>query len=101
MAKSISKQKLARLLYDAFPDHDLLPLERDKDCADLDTLHVAAQDCGDTLFAFVVAEVRDLTRHLKQRVSVQMMDQIIQAIQRAEDDLGAVARHLDQYGPID
>ena len=50
---------LARIIYDAYPDSDLLPIDPEKHCRSLDDLWrwVTTQDIGDTLFKFFVTEV--------------------------------------------
>ncbi len=53
-----SKSNLARLIYKAYPHSDLLPIDPEKDCRDLDTLlkKVTTDDIGDSLFQFIVVE---------------------------------------------
>ena len=55
----MSDQTIAKLLYAAYPDADLLPINPAKDCRDLDTLlaKVTEEDIGDSLFRFMVIEM--------------------------------------------
>jgi len=50
---------IARIIYDAYPDSDLLPLDPDRDCRSLQLLleKVRSTDVGDTLFQFLVTEI--------------------------------------------
>jgi hypothetical protein len=50
---------LARIIYEAYPDSDLLPIDPQRDCRSLDDLleRVTTQDIGDTLFKFIVLEI--------------------------------------------
>lgn len=57
MAKS--KNNLAKLLYQAYPHHDLLPMDPKIDCRDWNTLwkKVTTGEIGDSLFRFLVVEI--------------------------------------------
>lgn len=50
--------KLFRMLYDAYPDNDLLPFDPDK-IEHARSAEYAADHCGDPLFAFLYAELLD------------------------------------------
>jgi hypothetical protein len=92
---STTEVNLARVLYDAYPDSDLLPLDPQQDCQDLEILlqKVRTTDLGDTLFQFIVSEtveggegtlegaIRVLTRARKD------VDAVLQAL------IGARAAH--------
>ena len=88
------KPNLARLVYDAYPHSDLLPIDPDQDCRDLATLRhkAGAGDIGDPLFAFIVQEMvegGDSTRKGAIRV-----------LARARADIEAVLRALDPEPPV-
>jgi hypothetical protein len=82
---------LARFIYEAYPDSDLLPIDPQRDCRSLDDLleRVTTQDLGDSLLEFLVTEVveggegtlegaiRVLTRARKD------VDAVLQALFRA------------------
>ena len=55
----MTDQTIAKLLYAAYPDADLLPIDPVKDCCDLATLltKVTQEDIGDSLFWFMVVEM--------------------------------------------
>ncbi len=59
MAKSKKNMNLARLLYQAYPHSDLLPLDPKIDCRDWNTLFqkVTTGEIGDSLFRFLVVEI--------------------------------------------
>ena len=50
---------LARVIYDAYPHADLLPVDPDKDCCSLKNLQkkVTTDEIGDGLFRFIVGEI--------------------------------------------
>ena len=50
---------LARIVYDAYPHADLLPVDPERDCRSLKNLmkKVATDDIGDSLFRFIVMEI--------------------------------------------
>lgn len=79
---------LARLVYDAYPDSDLLPLDPDRDCRDLQSLleKVRSSDTGDTLFQFLVLEIVE--------GGEGKIDGAIRVIERARDDVDAVLQAL-------
>jgi hypothetical protein len=50
---------IARLIYNAYPHADLLPIDPEKDCRDLQVLlaKVTSENIGDSLFRFIVVEI--------------------------------------------
>jgi predicted RNA-binding Zn-ribbon protein involved in translation (DUF1610 family) len=79
---------IARILYDAYPDSDLLPLDPDQDCRDLQALlgKVRSSNIGDTLFQFLVLEIVE--------GSEGTLDGAVRVIERARDDVDAVLQAL-------
>ena len=79
---------IARILYDAYPGSDLLPLDPDRDCRDLKTLLEKARrsNMGDTLFQFLVFEIVE--------GGDGTLDGATRAIERARDDVDAVLQAL-------
>ena len=75
---------IARLVYDAYPDSDLLPIDPEKDCRDLQALHekVCRDRLGDTLFQFLVLEIVE--------GGEGTLDGAIRVIERARNDLDVV-----------
>jgi hypothetical protein len=79
---------VARIVYDAYPDSDLLPLDPDQDCRDLQSLleKVRSSGIGDTLFQFLVLEIVE--------GGEGKIDGAIRVIERARDDVDAVLQAL-------
>jgi len=79
---------IARIVYDAYPDSDLLPLDPDRDCRDLRVLveRVLSANIGDTLFQFLVLEIAE--------GGEGTLDGAVRVIERARDDVDAVLRAL-------
>jgi len=79
---------IARILYDAYRDSDLLPLDRDRDCRDLQVLldKVRSSKIGDTLFQFLVFEIIEGGQGT--------LDGAVRVIERARDDVDAVLQAL-------
>ncbi|HBG27917.1 MAG: hypothetical protein A2Y10_16480 [Planctomycetes bacterium GWF2_41_51] len=59
MPKTKEKLNIARVIYNAYPHSDLLPIEPDKDCCNLQVLlaKVTNENFGDGLFKFIVTEI--------------------------------------------
>ena len=57
----MTKQEIniARIVYDAYPHSDLLPIDPDQDCRTLRNLldRVTSENIGDGLFKFIVVEI--------------------------------------------
>jgi glutathione S-transferase len=82
------KPNIARILYDAYPDSDLLPVDPDRDCRDLESLcaKVRSEDFGDPLFQFLVTEVVE--------GGEGTLEGAIRVVKRARKDVDAVLRPL-------
>lgn len=87
MAKT-GQLNLARIVYDAYPHSDLLPIDPEKDCRDLQALHekVCRDSLGDTLFRFLVFEIVE--------GGEGKVDGAVRVVERARDDVDAVLRAL-------
>lgn len=59
MPKTKEPINIARIVYDAYPHSDLLPIDAERDCRSLQTLRarVTAENIGDGLFSFMVVEI--------------------------------------------
>ena len=59
MTKTKKEINIARIIYDAYPHADLLPIGPDQDCRSLQSLlsKVTGENIGDGLFKFMVVEV--------------------------------------------
>ena len=82
------RPNIARILYDAYPDSDLLPLDPDRDCRDLESLcaKVCSDDFGDPLFRFLVLEIVE--------GGEGKIDGAIRVVKRARKDVDAVLQAL-------
>ena len=82
------KPNIARILYDAYSESDLLPLEPDQDCRSLEVLldKVRGTDIGDTLFQFLVLEIVE--------GGEGTLDGAIRVVKRARRDVDAVLQAL-------
>ena len=79
---------LARIVYDAYPHSDLLPIDPDADCRDLRTLmnRVWGDGVGDSLFRFLVIEMVE--------GGEGTVDGAIRVVRQARDDVEAVLQAL-------
>ena len=59
MNKTNKEINIARVIYDAYPHADLLPIDAEQDCCNLQTLlaKVTGENIGDSLFKFIVVEI--------------------------------------------
>lgn len=59
MPKTKEQINIARIVYDAYPHSDLLPIDAEQDCHTLQSLFakVIGENIGDGLFTFMVVEI--------------------------------------------
>ena len=59
MSRNEEQINIARIVYDAYPHADLLPIDPEQDCRTLQTLlaRVTGENIGDGLFTFMVVEI--------------------------------------------
>jgi hypothetical protein len=59
MHKTKEEINIARIVYDAYPHADLLPIDPEQDCRSLQTLlaKVTGENIGDSLFRFMIVEI--------------------------------------------
>jgi len=59
MPKTKEQINIARIVYDAYPHSDLLPIDPKQDCRTLQSLFakVTGENIGDGLFTFMVVEI--------------------------------------------
>ena len=59
MPKNNEEINLARIVYDAYPHSDLLPIDPEQDCSSLESLlaKVTTENIGDSLFQFLIVEM--------------------------------------------
>ena len=79
---------IARMVYDAYPHADLLPIEPERDCRSLEGLlaRVAGENIGDGLFTFMVVEVVE--------GGESTLDGAIRVLEQAKADVEAVLKAL-------
>jgi len=82
------RPNLAQIVYEAYPNSDLLPLDPDSDCHDLRTLmhRVWGDGIGDGLFRFLVIEMVE--------GGEGTLSGAIRVVRRARDDVEAVLQAL-------
>ena len=88
MNRTKNQINIARIIYDAYPHSDLLPIDPERDCRDLQTLlaKVTSENIGDSLFKFTVIEVVE--------GGESTLDGAIRVMERARDDVEAVLQAL-------
>jgi len=88
MTETNKKINIARIIYDAYPHSDLLPIDTEQDCCDLQTLFakVTAENIGDSLFKFIVIEIVE--------GGEGTLDGAIRVMERAKDDVEAILQAL-------
>lgn len=81
-------ENLAQIIYDNYPNTDLLPIDREEDCSSLQALFlkVTEEDVGDTLFKFIVIEAFEAGTD----------EEAIRLLNRGIDDLRAVIRAIPE-----
>jgi hypothetical protein len=59
MSQNKEQINIARIIYDAYPHADLLPIAVEQDCCSLQSLlaKVTSENIGDGLFTFMVVEI--------------------------------------------
>jgi hypothetical protein len=85
---------LARIIYDAYPNSDLLPIDPDEDCRSMQDLLTAVtkNKIGDTLFQFIVIEIVEGGK--------SRLGGAIRVLASAREDIDAVLRALCHGGQV-
>ena len=88
MTKIKKEINIARIIYDAYPHADLLPIDPEHDCRNLQTLlsKVNSENIGDGLFKFMVVEIVE--------GGESTLDGAIRVMERAREDVEAVLQAL-------
>ena len=88
MTKDKEEINIARVVYDAYPHADLLPIDPDQDCRSLQTLlsRVTGENIGDSLFRFMVVEIVE--------GGDSTLDGAIRVLEQAKADVEAVLQAL-------
>jgi len=88
MTKIKKEINIARIIYDAYPHADLLPIDPEHDCRNLQTLlsKVNSENIGDGLFMFIVVEIIE--------GGESTLDGAIRVMERAREDVEVVLQAL-------
>jgi len=88
MHKTKEEINTARIIYDAYPHADLLPIDPDQDCRSLQSLlsKVTGENIGDGLFKFMVVEVIE--------GGESTLDGAIRVLEQARTDVETVLQAL-------
>ena len=83
---------IARIVYDAYPHADLLPIDPEQDCRTLQILlaRVTGENIGDSLFKFMVVEIVE--------GGESTLAGAIRVLDRAKTDVEAVLQALRDSG---
>jgi hypothetical protein len=81
---------IARIIYDAYPHADLLPIDAERDCRSLQSLlaKVTSENIGDGLFTFMVVEIIE--------GGESTFNGAIRVLERAKADVQAVLQALQE-----
>ena len=90
MSKNKEQINIARIIYDAYPHADLLPIDADRDCRSLQSLlaKVTNDNIGDGLFTFMVVEIIE--------GGDSTLDGAIRVLAQAKADVEAVLQALQE-----
>ena len=88
MPKNNEKINLARVVYDAYPHSDLLPIDPEQDCSSLESLlaKVTTENIGDSLFQFLIVEMVE--------GGESTLAGAIKVLEQAREDVDAVVAQL-------
>jgi hypothetical protein len=88
MTKTEKQINIARVIYDAYPHSDLLPIDPEQDCLSLQTLlaKVTSENIGDGLFTFLVVEIVE--------GGESTLDGAIRVMERAREDVEVILQAL-------
>ena len=93
MPKKEEQINIARIVYDAYPHADLLPIDPEQDCRTLQTLliRVTGENIGDGLFTFVVVEIVE--------GGESTLAGAVRVLEQAKTDVEAVLQALRDIDP--
>jgi len=88
MSKIKEQINIARIIYDAYPHADLLPIDPEQDCNSLQDLlaKVTGENIGDSLFTFMVVEIVE--------GGESTLNGAIRVLEQAKGDVEAVLQAL-------
>ena len=84
MTKPKKEINIARMIYNAYPHSDLLPVDPEQDCRSLESLlaKVTGDNIGDSLFRFIIVEIVE--------GGESTLDGAIRVLEQARADVEAV-----------
>ena len=85
---TMNEQFVVGLIYDSYPDTDLLNIDPPTESTTLYDLEQQAKDCGDTLFLWIVREIREGCGNGKH--GTYTSQEIERVLQRGVSDLRKV-----------
>lgn len=90
MSKIKEQTNIARIIYDAYPHADLLPIDAGRDCRSLQSLlaKVTSENIGDGLFTFMVVEIIE--------GGEDTLNGAIRVLEQAKADVEAVLQALQE-----
>jgi len=88
MSEAKEQINIARIVYDAYPHADLLPIDAEQDCRSLRSLlaKVTGENIGDGLFTFIVVEIIE--------GGDSTLDGAIRVLEQAKADVEAILQAL-------
>jgi hypothetical protein len=88
MSETNEQINIARIIYDAYPHADLLPIDAERDCQSLQSLlaRVTGENIGDGLFTFMVVEIIE--------GGESTLNGAIRVLEQAKADVESVLRAL-------
>jgi hypothetical protein len=88
MSETNEQINIARIIYDAYPHADLLPIDAERDCQSLQSLlaKVTGENIGDGLFTFMVVEIIE--------GGESTLNGAIRVLEQAKADVESVLRAL-------
>ena len=88
MTTNKNQINIARVIYDAYPNADLLPIDPEQDCRSLHDLlaKVTTETIGDGLFKFIVVEIVE--------GGESSLNGAVRVTERAREDVEAVLQAL-------
>ena len=93
MANTKKQINIARIIYDAYPQADLLPIDAEPDCCSLQSLlaKVTNENIGDGLFTFMVVEIIE--------GGEGTLNGAIRVLEQSKADVEAVLQALQEVQP--
>jgi len=94
MSEAKEQINIARIVYDAYPHADLLPIDAERDCRSLESLliKVTSENIGDGLFTFMVVEIIE--------GGESTLNGAIRVLEQAKGDVEAVLQALQEVQTV-